>query len=128
MGVSGPSPLQCEKGFSEYMLHCGLIRRRVRVWITRLPETNTADNGFMASVMALRVLAEGAPNVCAITIAKGEVDYWQQCYLQWLERMKRHFPKKVDVEAVKTRSLEEFARLREIGVKLPEGEWKSVAA
>lgn len=125
MGVSGPSPLQSEKGFSEYLGHFGLVRRRVRVWITRLPETNTTDNGFMASVMALRVLAEGAPNVVAITIAKGEVDYWQQCYLEWFERMKRRFPKKVDAEAVKTRALEEFAKLREIGVNLPDGEWKS---
>lgn len=127
MAVSGPSPLQSEKGFSEYLGHFGLVRRRVRVWITRLPETNTTDNGFMASVMVLRVLAEGAPNVVAITIAKGEVDYWQQCYLEWFERMKRRFPKKIDAEAVKTRALEEFAKLREIGVNLPDGEWKTVA-
>ena len=127
MAVSGPSPLQSEKGFSEYLGHFGLVRRRVRVWITRLPETKTTDNGFLASVMALRVLAEGAPNVVAITIVKGEVDYWEQCYLEWFERMKRRFPKKVDAEAVKTRALEEFARLREIGVNLPDVNWKSAA-
>ena len=125
MGLSGVSPLQSEQGFTEYFSHFGMVRRRVRVLVTKLPDLDSVDNSFMAAVMVLRVIAEGAPNVCAIALSVGEVDSWEQTYLQWFERMKCRFPKKIDIESVKARSLEEFVRLRVIGVKLPEVVWKS---
>lgn len=127
MSLSGTSPLASEQGFTEYFSHFGMVRRRVRVLANTLPEMNSVDNPFMAAVMVLRVIAEGAPNVCAIALAVGEVDTWEQAYLQWFERMKRKFPKKIDAEAIKARSLEEFTRLRAVGVKLPEVAWKSSA-
>jgi hypothetical protein len=127
MAVHGTGPTNCDKGFNEYGAHIAAVRRRVRCWIPQLQETKAADNGFMASVMALRVLLEGAPHAGSMMIAKGEVETWQAAYFEWFARMKRRFPKSIDAEEVKTRALEEFTRLQELGVNLPKIIWEGEA-
>jgi hypothetical protein len=82
----------------------------------------------MASVMALRVLVEGSPNVGSICVARGEVDSWEDAYLKWFERVGGRFPKNVDAEEVKRLALDEFARLRKVGVNKPKVIWAADAA
>jgi hypothetical protein len=127
MTFVGPGPVNCHRGFDEYGGHIARVRSRVRRWIPQLKKTKTIDNGFLASVMALRVLVEGWPSSGSTLIAKGEVDAWQEAYLEWFERAKGHFPKKADPAQVKALALQEFARLRELGVNMPKIIWEGSA-
>jgi hypothetical protein len=126
MPVVGPGPVNCHKAFDEYGWNIATANRRVRIWITKLPETKSLDNGFMASVMALRVLAEGWSMSSGGLIARSEVDAWERLYLEWLDK-KRSFPKKIDRDVFRSMACDEFTRLREVAVKMPSSVWASNA-
>ncbi len=123
MALTGVNPTDGDECDLEYGRHVCTARRRVRWLASKLDSVTSTDNGFMAAVFALRVLGEAARENSKESIAKTEVAEWEEAYLKMFERLKKKFPKKIDPEQVKNRSLEEFERLRATGINLPKHIW-----
>lgn len=124
MTLWGINPTDGDDSDLMYARHICDVRRIVRIRVRELSSVKATDNGFMASVQALRVLAEGIPEIGKHTLYKEEVAEWETWYLAWLEKMRRKFPKAIDPDAVKNRSLEEFSRLKELAKDYPRFLWE----
>jgi hypothetical protein len=123
MTILGTEPTNSESSYDEYGRLVCLVRKRVRCWIPELEKSRKLDVGFMAVILALRVMVEAAPHVAAMLVPKGEVDVWQSAYLGWLDRVVKRLPVGIDVEQLRANSLAEFEKLRELGVPLPKVIW-----
>lgn len=123
MTIKGTGPTNSESAYNEYGRLVCLVRKRVRCWIPELENTRKLDVGFMAAVLALRVMVEAAPHVAGMLVPQGEVEAWQNAYLGWLDRVAKRLPKNIDVEELRANSLAEFEKLRALGIPLPKAVW-----
>ncbi|MFG0286736.1 MAG: hypothetical protein ACF8CQ_01085, partial [Rhodopirellula sp. JB044] len=110
----------------QILQHVAMPLNRLRDWMELLPKTKSADNGFVASLMALRALLEGTGE--DITLDKQEVDSWEAAYESWFTKTKKRFPKKIDPEESRSYAIGELKRLKKFARPQPSLELEAVAA
>ena len=102
-------PLSATTEREQILDHVALPLNRVREWQTLLRKTRSADNGYLAAVMALRALVEGTGE--DITLDADEVAAWRAAYEAWFKTNHKRFPKKIDPQEHRRYALEEFDKL-----------------
>ena len=102
-------PLSATTEREQILDHVALPLNRVREWQTLLCKTRSADNGYIAAVMALRALIEGTGE--DITLNADEVAAWRAAYEAWFKTNHKRFPKKIDPQEHRRYALAEFDKL-----------------
>jgi len=121
MPLYGPKPTN---GDDSSLIYAGIIekvKKRLELTISTMKKNSNPDNGFMACIYSLKLLAEGAESDAYEAIHKDQVKQWKDLYFQWFEENSK-IPNEFRNEMIQIAN-ENFDYLIKMGSGLPEDFW-----
>lgn len=123
MSIYDSHPLGSDEASMEFGVIFVKIRQRARYWVSTLESSNETKTKLFGAVVALRCLREQPRGLLELAIATSEIEEWETHFLNWFERVKKKFPKKIDADDLKAQMLNEFAVLKKLGSREPKQSW-----
>lgn len=121
MAIFGVNPIEG----SNNSVMFGRIMVDIKKSLKKIAENSSAlndpDNGFVACIYALRVLAEAEPERAYSSIYKGQVDEWEKLFFKSLGKSKK-LPGKYR-EGFLQSATDNFDFLKSIGSDMPKDMW-----
>jgi hypothetical protein len=123
MSIYDSHPLGSGEASVEFGVIFVKIRQRARYWVSTLDLSTETKTNLFGVVVALRFLREQPCGLLELAIATSEIEYWETHFLNWFERFRKKFPKKIDADDLKVQMLNEFAVLKKLGSREPKQSW-----
>ncbi|WP_444958497.1 hypothetical protein [Microbulbifer sp. ZKSA002] len=121
MAIFGVNPIEGSNNSVMFGRIIVDIKKTLKKIVDNPSALNDPDNGFVACIYALRVLAEAEPERAHSSIYKGQVEEWEKLFFESLDKS-RKLPAKYR-EGFLQSAKDNFGILKSIGSDMPRDMW-----